>query len=134
MFKVIVAGGRDFNDYELLKRKMLYYLNNFDLSEVEIVSGTARGADRLGERFACEFGCKLKQFPANWKTYGKQAGYLRNMEMAKYADACVCFWNGVSRGTKHMIGVAKKEGLKVRVVRYDLIKGEKEGYYELSTL
>lgn len=122
MFRVIVAGSRDFNDYELLKSKMLYYLKGFDLSEVEIVSGTAKGADQLGEKFAREFGCKLKQFPADWNTYGKKAGYLRNVDMAKYADACVCFWDGKSRGTKHMIDIAKKEGLKLRVVRYDLIK------------
>lgn len=122
MFKVIVAGSRNFNDYELLKSKMLHYLKDFDLSEVEIVSGAARGADQLGERFAHEFGCKLKQFPADWNTYGRKAGYLRNVDMAKYADACVCFWDGKSRGTKHMIDIAKKEGLKLRVVRYDLIK------------
>jgi hypothetical protein len=123
LFKVIIAGSRDFNDYELLKSKMLYYLKGFDLSEVEIVSGTARGADQLGERFAREFGCKLKQFPADWETYGKKAGYLRNVDMAKYSDACVCFWDGRSRGTKHMIDIAKKEGLKLRVVRYNLISG-----------
>jgi YspA, cpYpsA-related SLOG family len=121
LFKVIIAGSRDFNDYELLKNKMLHYLKGFDLSEVEIISGTVRGADQLGERFAREFGCKLKQFPADWDTYGKRAGYLRNVDMAKYADACVCFWNGRSRGTKHMIDIAKKEGLKLRVVRYDLL-------------
>lgn len=121
MFRVIVAGSRDFNDYELLKSKMLHYLKGFDLSEVEIVSGTARGADQLGERFAREFGCKLKQFPADWNK-GRQAGILRNIEMGDYADALVAFWDGKSRGTKHMIEYAKKKWLKVRVVRYDLIK------------
>jgi hypothetical protein len=125
LFKVIIAGSRSFNDYELLKSKMLHYLKGFDLSEVEIVSGTARGADQLGERFAREFGCKLKQFIPDWDTYGKRAGYLRNMDMAKYANACVCFWDGKSRGTKHMIDIAKKEGLKLRVVRYDLLNNEK---------
>jgi YspA, cpYpsA-related SLOG family len=122
LFRVIVAGSRDFNDYELLKSKMLHYLKGFDLSEVEIVSGTARGADQLGERFAREFGCKLKQFPADWDKYKKQAGFIRNLQMAEYSHALVAFWNGKSRGTKHMIDIAKKEGLKLRVVRYDLIK------------
>ena len=121
MLRVIVAGSRDFNDYELLKSKMLYYLKGFDLSEVEIVSGTARGADQLGEKFAREFRCKLKQFPADW-SLDRQAGMLRNIEMGNYADALVAFWDGKSRGTRFMIEYAKKKGLKVRVVRYDLIK------------
>lgn len=100
---------------------MLHYLKYFDLSKVEIVSGTARGADRLGERFAHEFGCKLKQFPADWSK-GRQAGMLRNIEMGNYADALVAFWDGKSRGTKFMIDYAKKKKLKVKVIRYDLIK------------
>lgn len=117
MLKLIVAGSRNFSNYELLKSVLLEYLKDRDLSEVEIVSGAARGADRLGERFACEFGCKLKQFPADWSK-GKQAGILRNAEMGNYADALVAFWDGESRGTKHMIDYATKKGLDVVIVHY----------------
>jgi hypothetical protein len=117
LFKVIVAGGRDFTDYNLLKETMDHLLQN-RLSNVEIVSGTARGADELGERYAIEKGLPIHRKPADWDRYGKSAGYRRNVEMAKYADACVCFWNGKSRGTKHMIDLATKEGLKLKIVRY----------------
>lgn len=54
MFKVIVAGSRDFDQYILLKAKMVHYLSRYKPHEVEIVSGGARGADSLGERFAKE--------------------------------------------------------------------------------
>jgi glycerophosphoryl diester phosphodiesterase len=118
LFKVIVAGSRDFNDYELLKRKLDNALKNRVNEGIEIVSGTARGADRLGERYAAERGYAIKRFPADWDKYGKRAGYLRNEEMAKYADALMAFWDGESRGTKHMIDLAHKHGLKVIVVKY----------------
>lgn len=114
--RVIVAGGRDFDNYELLKRKMDVLLSKTE--DVEIISGTARGADTLGEEYAKEKGYKIAYFPAKWDIYGKRAGYIRNEEMANYADACVCFWDGVSRGTKHMINLAKKHNIKLRVINY----------------
>lgn len=85
-------------------------------TDVEIVSGAARGADALGERYAAERGLAVKQFPADWDRYGRSAGYRRNAEMAEYADAAVVFWDGKSKGSKHMINLAKEKGLPVRVV------------------
>ena len=117
MFKVIIAGGRDFSNYELLKTKLDKILSNIN-QPIQIVSGTANGADTLGERYAKERNYQIKQFPANWNTYGKRAGYLRNEQMAKYADACVCFWDYKSRGTKHMIDLASSHDLKLRVIKY----------------
>lgn len=117
VFKVIVAGGRDFFDYNFLKEKVDNILSSIK-DEIEIVSGNAKGADELGERYAKERGYKIKRFPANWTQHGKAAGPLRNEEMAKYADACICFWDGSSRGTSNMIDNAKKYKLKLRVVNY----------------
>ena len=115
--KLIIAGGRYFNNYELLKEKVDYFLSN-ESGDIEIVSGKARGADSLGEKYAKEKGYTVKEFPAKWNEYGKRAGYLRNEEMALYATHCVCFWDGKSKGTKHMIDLAKKSNLNLRVVSY----------------
>jgi hypothetical protein len=117
MFKVIIAGGRDFSNYDLLKVKLNKILSNINVPIV-IVSGKARGADSLGERYAREMGYEVAEFPANWDKYGKRAGYIRNEEMAIYSDACVCFWDSKSRGTKHMIDLAQKHDLKLRVINY----------------
>ena len=121
MIKVIIAGTRDFDNYELLKQKMDKILagrvrNN---EEIIIVSGTARGADKLGERYAREKGYKIERYPANWDKYGKRAGYIRNEQMAKVADACVCFWDEQSKGTKHMIDLANQYKLVLRVINYN---------------
>jgi hypothetical protein len=115
--KVIIAGGRDFNNYELLREKCDIILSN--QKELVIVSGRASGADSLGERYAKEKGYEMELFPADWKKYGKSAGYVRNSEMAEVAESLIAFWDGKSRGTKNMIDIAKNKGLKVRIVNYE---------------
>ena len=116
MFKVIVAGGRDFSDYDLLCTTLHHLLSK--RSDVEIVSGMARGADSLALRYAEENHIRVKKFPANWDRDGNSAGYKRNIQMAGYADACVCFWDGMSKGTADMIRMARFYKLQVRVIRY----------------
>ena len=118
MFKVIVAGGRDFADYKLLTAQCNWYLSLRAPSDVEIVCGMAKGADSLGAKYACERGITVRTFPADWDKYGKQAGYMRNKEMADYADALIAFWDGKSKGTLDMIRRMKQSGKPCRIVRY----------------
>ncbi len=115
---LIVAGGRDFTDYKLLKEKLDFLLSNTDKEEVTILCGKAKGADSLGERYANENNIDVWEYPADWGKHGKQAGYLRNSQMVDDATHLVAFHDGVSRGTKHMIDLATNKGLVVRVVRY----------------
>lgn len=117
MFRVIIAGSRSFANYEMLKVNMNRLLQNIS-DEISIVCGTARGADRLGEKYAKENGFHVAYFPADWERYGKAAGYIRNREMAQNADALVAFWDGESRGTKSMIDLAKEYDLAVRVLKF----------------
>ena len=129
--RIIVAGSRDFNNYQLLSDTLMKYLEDIDFtdnvdnpSQVKFVSGTARGADVLGEQFAYTWGYEVKRFPADWDGLGKRAGYVRNAEMAKFAIAdgnygmLIAFWDGKSKGTKHMIDLANKHGLEVHIVNF----------------
>lgn len=119
-FRVIIAGTRTFNNYELLQSTLDWLLKEKkDAHSIVIISGKARGADSLGERYAKENGYLIDDKPAEWDKYGKAAGYIRNEEMAKVAEACVVFWDGKSRGSKHMIDLAKKYNLKLKVVVYE---------------
>lgn len=102
--------------------------------QVYIVSGKADGADRLGEIYAKSKGYPILEYPAKWSDvnekpclikyrrdgtkYNALAGHNRNEEMAKIADACVCFWDGKSTGTKNMIELSKKYNLKLRIIRF----------------
>lgn len=120
MFKVIIAGGRYFHDYKLLREFVDYKLSRVrEIDTIEIVSGHCHGADLLGEAYARErkYGCKI--FPAKWSVYGQAAGPMRNRQMAEYADALIAFWNGRSKGTKNMIDTARELGLKVSVKYYE---------------
>lgn len=104
--KVILAGSRSFTpaDYDDVRR--VFLLSGYWYSEV--VSGCAQGVDLLGERFAKEIGVPVKRFPADWDRHGRSAGYLRTVQMAKYADALVAVWDGSSKGTAHMIRIARE--------------------------
>ena len=125
MFRVIIAGGRDFCDYALLEQSMDRLLSNIE-DNIVVVCGMARGADSLGEQYAKAREFQVCYFPAEWDKYGKSAGYKRNEQMAQNADALVAFWDGQSRGTKHMINIANRYSLKVRVIRYGQDKTVKE--------
>ncbi len=114
--KLITAGSRNFIDYDLFKQEVANIIG--DNTDVTIVSGMARGADAMGVKYADDNNLALKKFPADWDRYGKSAGYRRNEEMAAYADTCICFWDGKSKGTAHMIDLAKRYGLKIKVVIY----------------
>ena len=116
--KVIIAGGRDFNDIHKVIERVDHHLSKCKHLDIEIVSGTASGADKMGEEYADLRDYKVAQFKPDWDKYGKGAGYKRNAEMADYADALIAFWDGKSRGTMHMINIAKKKGLQVKVVEY----------------
>ena len=111
--KLIIAGSRGITDIDTLIKAISCY----DLKDkiTEIVSGTALGADRLGEIYAEMNNIKLTKFPADWKHYPRSAGYKRNLEMSVYGDALLALWDGKSRGTKHMINVSQKKKMLVHV-------------------
>ena len=110
--KVIIAGSREITDYELVLQAITNA--NFDITSV--VSGCARGVDRLGERFAKECGLPIHQFPADWNgPHKKAAGHVRNAEMANFGDALIAIWDGSSPGTKGMINLAKNHNLLVHI-------------------
>ena len=120
-YKVIVAGGRDFADYAYLKEKLdevFASLGDLDSHPIEIISGMAKGADTLGIRYAEEHKLTMVLYPANWKKYPRMAGILRNMNMLVTATHLVAFWDGKSRGTKHMIEIAKAKGIPVWIFDY----------------
>lgn len=117
LFRVCIAGGRDFDDYGLLKQRMDALLKSKH-PNVCVVCGCAKGADTLGERYAKERGYAVERYPADWEKHGKAAGPKRNAEMASVSDACVVFWDGVSRGSANMIEQCKKRAVPLRVVRY----------------
>jgi len=119
LFKLIVAGGRDYTDYEHLSRVLFAMADvEFADKEVSIVSGMAKGADRLAVRFAKDNYVDLYEFPADWHQYGKRAGAMRNAQMGDFSDGLLAFWDGQSKGTAQMISYMKKLNKFVHVINY----------------
>jgi hypothetical protein len=112
--RLIIAGSRTFANYQLLETNAK---EHFPEAKI-IVSGGAHGADILGEQYAKAHGLELVRYPADWKKYGRAAGYIRNKEMAQNAHALLAFWDGRSKGTRSMIKLAEVYLLEVVVVRF----------------
>ena len=120
--RVIIAGGRNINSVGHVRKA----IGQSGFTITEVVSGGAKGVDRLGESFAKSAGIDLVIFPANWIRLGSKAGPIRNLKMASYAASdlskkggLIAVWDGKSRGTKSMIAIAKTIGLKVFIYRID---------------
>jgi hypothetical protein len=109
--RVLVCGGREFNDYELLVEELSLILPDV------IIHGAARGADSLAGEFAEAMKIPTEVYPADWNKYGKRAGYLRNVQMLEEGkpDLVVAFPGG--KGTAMMINLAKKAGVEVTEVK-----------------
>lgn len=118
--KVIIAGGRDFNNEEMALAFLNQLIKEGYLieSEIEVVCGEARGADTVGKSIAQGNNLPLHSFPAHWHKHGNSAGYIRNSEMANFADVLVAFWDGQSAGTKHMIDIMTAKDKPVHIQYY----------------
>ena len=119
--KLIIAGGRDFNDYDMVRDAMKLF-DLVQIGRLTIVSGGARGADLLGERWAKINSVEIKRYIPAWRVngvYDNAAGYKRNALMADNATHLLAFWDGVSKGTGHMIDLARSKNLGVEVIEYE---------------
>ncbi len=85
-----------------------------------IISGVAKGADQYGERYGLEHNIPIERYPADWDTYGKSAGYIRNSIMADIGDVVLVFWDGESKGAKHMFNLAEAKKKPARYINFKL--------------
>lgn len=109
--RIIIAGSRNCQNYnELLKA-----IAASGFKPNVVISGTARGIDRMAERWAIRHNISVERYPANWEKFGKSAGYIRNAQMIKKAEALIALWDGKSKGTENIINLARKAGLVVYV-------------------
>lgn len=114
--KLIIAGTRSYED----ENAILKAINLWPYEIFEVVSGCCpTGADKVAILWAEAYNKPVKKFPADWNKYDKAAGPIRNAKMAEYADACIVFWDGKSRGTKNMIDEAIKNKLHLMIYRTD---------------
>ncbi|MFW6046326.1 MAG: DUF2493 domain-containing protein [Candidatus Woesearchaeota archaeon] len=105
--KLGIVGSRNFNNFKLLENTILGNFSNLEYIDV-IVSGGAKGADTLAEKFAEKYNIKTEIYKPDWKTHGKKAGFIRNREIVDNSDFVIAFWNGESKGTLSTINLVRK--------------------------
>lgn len=118
--KLIVAGGRDFTNLSVMRSVIFSLVHEGPISNMaELVCGMARGADITAYHLWKTFELPIHEFPADWNgPLGKGAGFARNTSMANFADVLVAFWDGQSKGTKHMITTMERLGKPVFIFDY----------------
>lgn len=118
-FKLIVAGGRDFNNRELLDQTIKQVVAELpDDCVVSIVSGMDEGTASLAYEWALYNKCKVYKHYPEWKKHLKRAKYIRNEEMGTNSQGLLAMNNGTNKDTKHMILTARNMGLYVKVINY----------------
>jgi len=112
--KVLVCGGRTYQDYDKVKHELDQLHEVYTITK--IISGHARGADSLGERWAKENEVPLEIYPAEWDKYGKSAGHQRNYKMLieGLPDTVIAFPGGP--GTKNMLKQARTLNTTVETI------------------
>ena len=101
--KVLICGSRNINDPALVSQAV----SQIGTIPTHIISGGARGVDKLAAVYAASQGIEFTEYQADWERYGKRAGFIRNYAMVGNADAVIAVWDGTSPGTKHSIDLAR---------------------------
>lgn len=115
--KIAIVGSRTFGDYDLLADTLDEFISKNGKPD-KIISGGARGADNLAEIYAKEKGIQTEIYPADWNTYGKAAGYIRNSTIIQNCDVCFAFWDGQSRGTAHDIKLCEVFNKPCHIIKF----------------
>lgn len=109
--RILVCGGRDYGD----KEKVYHILGGLQQVQ-EIIEGGARGADSLAEQYANDNSIPVRRFDADWKSFGRAAGPIRNKQMLEEGkpDMVIAFPGG--KGTAHMVKIAKEANIPVKEI------------------
>lgn len=116
--KIAIVGGRDFNDYNFLRKEVGKFIHENEISLSSIISGGAKGADTLAEKLATEINVELIIFKPNYEKFGRGATIVRNTEIIKNCDVVVAFWDRKSKGTHDSIKKAQKLDKRFSIINY----------------
>ena len=116
--KVAIIGSRDFNDYNYMC-EMMDDFTKCHFTITTIISGGAKGADSLGEKWAEDNNLPTEIYKPDWKKYGRSAGYIRNADIVDNSQHVIAFWDGNSKGTLNSVDRAKKNKIAVTIYEYE---------------
>lgn len=112
--KILITGGRDFNNKLLIENTLNQFINEWDI----VLHGGAMGADTLADDFCKLNNIQTEIYKPQYEIWGKDAPLIRNTEMVKKCDVVIAFWNGKSKGTKYTIDKADRYNKKTYIIYY----------------
>jgi hypothetical protein len=112
--KLAVIGSRSFDNYDLLNNE----ISSLDIKITEIISGGAKGADYLAEKWALQNNIQLTIIKPRWNIFGRGAGIKRNEEIIQNCHYCIAFWDGKSKGTFSSIKLCEKYSKPNKIIVY----------------
>lgn len=120
-YRLLVTGSRDWEDNTAVRAALEQALLDSGPRPVIVVHGACpTGTDHQADVYAAWMrgrGCTIdaERHPANWRQYGKSAGFRRNAEMVGLgADTCVAFIRNGSRGASHTANLAEQAGIPTK--------------------
>ena len=124
--KIIIAGSRSIEDGSVTRRALEDALKEWNVAPrigITIIHGGCNsGPDYHAFALDVSMGAHVIIVPAQWSTFGRRSGPIRNKIMAEMGDALVAVWDGESKGTENMIQEATKRGLKVYIHKHKSTK------------
>ncbi len=114
-----VVGSREYNNYPEFSHYLNSYIHELRINSInvkKIVSGGARGTDKMAELFAKKNNIEIIVLSPNWKRYGRAAGIIRNTDIVGECDYLIAFPTKDSRGTIDSINKAKKLHKNVKII------------------
>ena len=116
VMKLAIVGSRTFTDKAFMMKQLMEWKVEYG-SDLAVVSGGAKGADSIAESLAWFMDIPVIIYKPDWKKFGKQAGYLRNVKIVEAADALLAFYGpeGESKGTAHSVSLARQKGIPVSI-------------------
>jgi hypothetical protein len=103
---IAIVGSRNFYDFKKMAESIESIINVDNIGF--IISGGAKGADTLAERYADLRNISIRVFKADWLRFGSSAGPKRNIKIIAACDICFAFPTRGSKGTRHDIDLCKK--------------------------
>lgn len=115
MIKLAIVGSRDFTDYETFQQALAEFISEYGMP-TSIISGGARGADSMAEKWSLEEDIPIVIYYPDWNTYGRAAGPIRNSQIVNDATHMIAFPVGESRGTQDSIRKARAKRIPLKVI------------------
>ena len=122
IIQLACVGSRMYNNYQEFDKNIRETFKEWNISmnsRINLISGGAKGTDKMAEEWATKNSRSITIFRPNWDKYGKGAGPRRNAQIIDAATHCIAFPSKMGKGTQDSIRKANRKGIPLKVIYID---------------